>query len=39
MFKTLQKHKCKCFDIYLTIFNFVGNVISKLIYMFANKSK
>lgn len=39
MFKTLQKHKCKCFNIHLTILNLVGNVISKLIYMFANKSK
>lgn len=39
MFKTLQKYKCKCFNIHLGIFNQIDDGFSKLIYMFANKSK
>lgn len=39
MFKTLQKYKCKCSNIYLVIFNSIDDRISKLIHMFANKSK
>jgi len=39
MFETLQKNKCKYFNIYSVIFNLINGTISELISRFANKSK
>ncbi len=35
----LRNYKCKRFNVYLVIFNLIDGGFSKLIHMFANKSK